>query len=162
MKKNIFRKWIYNNSCELDNFCCTKSKNKDRLKIRSNFSIVEELKVKKRNKWNVWILCEILSEVQVICIHAHHAYILQCFIFINVQFYIDWSLLLLSNHSLQSAPSVFNLDQKFQRRNLFSTYHDATQIRISKEKHLLLCFPLSYQLICAGPAALVGRLAGTS
>ena len=62
-----------------------------------------------------------------------------------------------SNHSvaikvfgavyIQSAPPVFTPRPKVPKTNLFSSYYDAKQARISQEKHLLLCFPLSYQLI---------------
>ena len=44
--------------------------------------------------------------------------------------------LISASYSTQCAPSVLNLDQKFQRLNFFTTYYDAKQVKISQEKHL--------------------------
>ena len=63
---------------------------------------------------------------------------------------------------MQSAPLVFfTYIKSSEDETFFSTYYDAIQDRISQEKHLLLGFPLSYQLTTASRSACQGRLAGT-
>ena len=63
---------------------------------------------------------------------------------------------------MHSAPLVFfTYTKSSEDKTFFSTYYDAIQDRISQEKHLLLGFPLSYQLTSAGRSAHQGRLAGT-
>ena len=57
------------------------------------------------------------------------------------------------DYHTQCAPGVFNLDQKVQCQNFFSKYYDTKKFRISQEKHMLMGFPLSYQLICASQSA---------
>ena len=60
-----------------------------------------------------------------------------------------------------SAPLVFLTKTKSsEEETFFSTYYDAIQVRISQEKHLLLGFPLCYQLSSASQSAHKGCLAG--
>ena len=51
--------------------------------------------------------------------------------------------------------------KKSEAKTFFPTFYDAKQVRISQEKHLLIGFPLSFQLISASRTAVVGRWAGT-
>ena len=48
-----------------------------------------------------------------------------------------------------------------EEETFFPSYYDAKQVGISQEKHLLMGFPLTHQLISVRKAALVGRLIGT-
>ena len=61
-----------------------------------------------------------------------------------------------------SSPLGFSTQTKsFKDETSLGTSYDAKEVRISQEKYLSSCFPLSYQLNSASQAALMGRSAGT-